>query len=122
MAANSHHILVVDDDRRIRELIKSYLIENGFMVTVAGTAAEARERMRGMTFDLLVLDLGPTSAGDGSLFPENETPPADAAIVVRDLRYCTPSESQAIGERLSLSGIEAVGIAENFVPQEKLVA
>ncbi len=73
-------------------------------------------------FDLLVLDLGPTAAGDGSLFPENEAPPADAAIVVRDLRYCTPSESQAIGERLSLSGIEAVGIAENFVPQEKLVA
>ena len=73
-------------------------------------------------FDLLVIDLGPTAAGDESLFPENEPPPADAAIVVRDLRYCTPTESQAIGERLSLSGIEAVGIAENFVPQEKLVA
>ena len=50
------HILVVDDDRRIRELIKSYLVENGFLVSVAGTAAEARERMRGLTFDLLVLD------------------------------------------------------------------
>jgi len=73
-------------------------------------------------FDLLVLDLGPTAAGDDSLFPENEPPPADAAIVVRDLRYSTPTESHAIGERLSLSGIEAVGIAENFVPQEKLVA
>lgn len=57
MAAETHHILVVDDDRRIRELIKSYLVENGFMVSVAGTAAEARERMRGMTFDLLVLDI-----------------------------------------------------------------
>jgi Mrp family chromosome partitioning ATPase len=73
-------------------------------------------------FDLLVMDLGPTVAGDDSLFPENEPPPADAAIVVRDLRYCTSAESQTIGERLSLSGIEAVGIAENFVPQEKLVA
>ncbi len=52
-----HHILVVDDDRRIRELIKSYLMENGFMVSVAGTAAEARERMRGLVFDLLVLDI-----------------------------------------------------------------
>ena len=57
MAAETHHILVVDDDRRIRELIKSYLVENGFMVSVAGTAAEARERMRGITFDLLVLDI-----------------------------------------------------------------
>ncbi|MBC7855004.1 MAG: AAA family ATPase [Pirellulaceae bacterium] len=74
------------------------------------------------SFDLLVLDLGPTSAGSDSLFPEDEPPPADAAIVVRDLRYSTSAESQAIGERLSLSGIEAVGIAENFVPHEKLVA
>lgn len=74
------------------------------------------------SFDLLVLDLGPTAAGDEPLFPENEAPPADAAIVVRDLRYSTPAESQAIGERLSISGIEAVGIAENFVPSEKFVA
>ncbi|MFN0017116.1 MAG: AAA family ATPase [Pirellulaceae bacterium] len=73
-------------------------------------------------FDLLVLDLGPTAAGVDSLFPENEHPPADAAIVVRDLRYCTLAESQAIGERLGISGIEAVGIAENFVPSEKFVA
>ncbi len=53
----TQHILVVDDDRRIRELLKSYLVENGFLVTVAGTAAEARDRMRGLTFDLLVLDI-----------------------------------------------------------------
>jgi two-component system, OmpR family, phosphate regulon response regulator OmpR len=51
------HILVVDDDRRIRELIKSYLMENGFLVTVAGSAVEARERMRGIVFDLIVLDI-----------------------------------------------------------------
>jgi two-component system phosphate regulon response regulator OmpR len=53
----ARHILVVDDDRRIRELIRSYLLENGFLVSVAGTAAEARERMRGVTFDLMVLDI-----------------------------------------------------------------
>jgi Mrp family chromosome partitioning ATPase len=74
------------------------------------------------SFDLLVLDMGPIAAGDDSIFPASESPPADAAIVVRDLRYSTPAESQAIGERLSLSGIDAVGIAENFVPPEKLVA
>ena len=55
--SEAQHILVVDDDRRIRELIKSYLMENGFLVSMAGTAAEARERMRGLTFDLLVLDI-----------------------------------------------------------------
>ena len=57
LVTEAQHILVVDDDRRIRELIKSYLMENGFLVSVAGTAAEARERMRGLTFDLLVLDI-----------------------------------------------------------------
>jgi two-component system, OmpR family, phosphate regulon response regulator OmpR len=53
----AHHILVVDDDRRIRELIKSYLAENGFLVSAAASASEARERMRGMMFDLIVLDV-----------------------------------------------------------------
>jgi len=51
------HILVVDDDRRIRELLRSYLAQNGFRVSVAGNATEARERMRGMEFDLIVLDV-----------------------------------------------------------------
>ncbi|HUG15909.1 MAG TPA: response regulator [Thermomicrobiales bacterium] len=51
------HILVVDDDRRIRELLTSYLAGKGFRVTAAGNAGQARERMRGMAFDLLVLDV-----------------------------------------------------------------
>ena len=51
------HILVVDDDRRIRELLTSYLAGKGFRVTAAGSAKEARERMRGMAFDILVLDV-----------------------------------------------------------------
>ena len=51
------HILVVDDDRRIRELLTSYLAGKRFRVTAAGTAREARERMRGMAFDILVLDV-----------------------------------------------------------------
>jgi two-component system OmpR family response regulator len=48
---------VVDDDRRIRSLLQSFLIENGFRITVAATAAEAREQMRIMAFDLVVLDI-----------------------------------------------------------------
>jgi two-component system phosphate regulon response regulator OmpR len=51
------HILVVDDDRRIRQLLQSFLSEQGFRVSVAGTAAEARARMTGLMFDLLVLDV-----------------------------------------------------------------
>lgn len=51
------HILVVDDDRRIRQLLQSYLLENGFRVTVAANAAEARDKMRGLLYDLVVLDI-----------------------------------------------------------------
>lgn len=51
------HLLVVDDDSRIRELIKRYLGEHGFRVTVAGDAAEARKQLRGLEFDLLIVDV-----------------------------------------------------------------
>ena len=51
------HILVVDDDTRIRELLRSYLRDNGFRVSVAATAADAREKMAGLAFDILVLDV-----------------------------------------------------------------
>lgn len=51
------HILVVDDDRRIRELIKRYLSEHGYRISTAENAAEARAKLAGLTFDLLVLDV-----------------------------------------------------------------
>ncbi len=51
------HILVVDDDRRIRELLQTYLHDHGYRVSTASNASEARERMRGLSFDLLILDV-----------------------------------------------------------------
>jgi two-component system phosphate regulon response regulator OmpR len=51
------HILVVDDDRRIRSLLQSFLVENGFRISVAASATDAREQMRIMAFDLVVLDI-----------------------------------------------------------------
>jgi len=51
------HILVVDDDTRLRDLLSQYLGENGFRVTTASDAEEARTRMRGLQFDLLVVDV-----------------------------------------------------------------
>ena len=54
---NAPHILVVDDDRRIRELLHSFLSDNGFRVSTAGTANDARLRMNGLTYDLIVLDV-----------------------------------------------------------------
>jgi two-component system phosphate regulon response regulator OmpR len=51
------HILIVDDDRRIRELLQKFLTGKGFRVTVAADAAEARRKLEGLEFDLLVLDI-----------------------------------------------------------------
>jgi two-component system phosphate regulon response regulator OmpR len=51
------HLLVIDDDTRIRNLLKQYLSENGFRVTVAGTADEARRKLHGLDFDLLIMDV-----------------------------------------------------------------
>lgn len=56
-SADKPHILVVDDDTRLRELLRSFLSRNGFRVTVAGNAAEARERLGVLDFDLIVLDV-----------------------------------------------------------------
>ena len=51
------HLLVVDDDSRIRTLITRFLTENGFRVTAAEAAAEARKKMAIIDFDLLVVDV-----------------------------------------------------------------
>ncbi len=50
------HILVVDDDRRLRDLLQKYLMDNGFRVTVATDADNARQRLRAMEFDLIIMD------------------------------------------------------------------
>ncbi|MEQ8371248.1 MAG: response regulator [Alphaproteobacteria bacterium] len=51
------HILVVDDDARLRDLLRQYLSDNGFRVSVAADAEEARAAIGNMEFDLIVLDL-----------------------------------------------------------------
>ena len=51
------HLLVVDDDERIRGLLQKFLIRHGFLVSVARDAAQARRLLAGLEFDLLVLDV-----------------------------------------------------------------
>ncbi|OLP44385.1 response regulator [Rhizobium oryziradicis] len=51
------HLLVVDDDTRIRDLLHRYLSEQGFRVSVAADAQEARRRLNGLSFDLLIVDV-----------------------------------------------------------------
>jgi two-component system phosphate regulon response regulator OmpR len=56
-ADNAPHLLVVDDDRRIRDLLSRYLLAEGYRVTTAETALEARAKLNGLDFDLLILDV-----------------------------------------------------------------
>ena len=51
------HILVVDDDEGIRNLVKQYLTENGFLITTASNAEDAKDKISIIKFDLIVLDI-----------------------------------------------------------------
>lgn len=51
------HLLIVDDDERIRDLLKKFLMRNGFLVTAARDAAHARRVLSGLDFDMIVLDV-----------------------------------------------------------------
>ena len=57
MHEDQPHILVVDDDTRLRELLSKYLSENGFRVTTATDAVDARASLATLIFDLIVLDV-----------------------------------------------------------------
>jgi two-component system phosphate regulon response regulator OmpR len=56
-ADDAPHLLIVDDDRRIRSLLSRYLQGEGYRVTTAESAADARARLAGLDFDLLILDV-----------------------------------------------------------------
>lgn len=67
------HLLIVDDDERIRSLLQKFLIRSGFMVTAARDAAHARRLMAGLEFDLIVMDV--------------MMPGEDGISLTRDLRH-----------------------------------
>jgi two-component system phosphate regulon response regulator OmpR len=57
MSENDAHLLIVDDDERIRTLLQKFLMRNGFLVTSARDAGHARRILLGLDFDLIVLDV-----------------------------------------------------------------
>ena len=57
MTSPDTHLLIVDDDERIRLLLGRFLRRNGYMVTTARDAAQARRLLKGLEFDLIVLDV-----------------------------------------------------------------
>ena len=57
MNENLFHLLVVDDDDKIRELVKQYLEENNFLITTARDALDAKRKLEIIKFDLLIFDI-----------------------------------------------------------------
>ena len=115
MTAESEvHLLIVDDDERIRGLLQKFLIKNGFLVTSARDAAHARRLLSGLEFDLIVLDV--------------MMPGEDGMSLTRDLRakLSTPILLlTAKGETSDrIAGLEAGAddyLAKPFEPKELLL-
>jgi two-component system phosphate regulon response regulator OmpR len=108
------HVLVVDDDKRLRELLRKYLSDNGYLVTVAADAADARAKLAALAFDLLVLDV--------------MMPGEDGLSLTRDLRRSNPVPIlllTAMGEVDDrINGFEAGAddyLAKPFEPRELLL-
>ena len=57
MENKKNHILIVDDDNRIRDLLKDFLYENGYIVSTAENAVEAKEKLKYLNFQMLILDV-----------------------------------------------------------------
>ena len=57
MENNKSHILIVDDDDKIRNLLKDYLTENNYIVSTAEDAIQAKERLKIIKFDIIILDV-----------------------------------------------------------------
>ncbi len=57
MENNKNHILIVDDDDRIRNLLKDYLTENSYVVTTAENASQAKDKLNYFKFDIIILDV-----------------------------------------------------------------
>ena len=57
MENNIYHILIVDDDDRIRNLLKDYLSENNYIVSSAENADQAKEKLQYIKFDIIILDV-----------------------------------------------------------------
>ena len=99
------HLLIVDDDQRIRELLQKYLMRNGFMVSIARDAAQAKRLLKGLAFDLIVLDI---------MMPEQ-----DGLSLTRELRETIDTPLLLLTARNEvedrISGLEAG--ADDYLPK-----
>ncbi|TYB90663.1 response regulator [Oceaniovalibus sp. ACAM 378] len=113
-AATDIHLLIVDDDERIRGLLQKFLMRNGFFVSAARDAAHARRLLEGLDFDLMVLDVM-MPGEDGIAFTRSLRQKMTVPILLLTARGET-------GDRIT--GLEAGAddyLAKPFEPKELLL-
>ncbi|KJZ21201.1 response regulator [Loktanella sp. S4079] len=105
MKADDAHLLIVDDDERIRSLLRKFLVRSGFLVTTARDAAHARRILSGLEFDLIVLDV--------------MMPGEDGITLCRDLRQKLTTPIMLLTAKAEtddrISGLEAG--ADDYLPK-----
>lgn len=112
---NAPHVLVVDDDERLRALLKQYLGEQGFFVSTAGNTAEAEELMALFTIDGMVLDvMMPGESGLSFAARLKEMPDAPPRLLLT-------ARGAAEDRILGLEAGAADYLAKPFVPRELLL-
>jgi len=114
MNKNILHILVVDDDNRIRELVKQYLEENKFLVTTAKDVVDAKKKIEIIKFDILVLDIMMPGESGLSLTKEIKRKNSTPIILLT-----AKGESQDRIEGLELGADDYLG--KPFEPKELLL-
>jgi two-component system phosphate regulon response regulator OmpR len=109
--AAERHLLVVDDDPRLRQLLQRFLVQQGYRVTVAADLAEARHALQAVMFDLVVLDVM-LPDGDGMSFTAEIGRSRDLPVLLLTAR----GESED-----RIAGLEAGAedyLAKPFEPRE----
>ena len=114
MNKNIFHILVVDDDDRIRELVKQYLEENNFLVTSAKDALDARKKLEIVKFDILILDI--MMPGESGLALTKEVKKKDSTPIIL---LTAKGETQDRIKGLELGADDYLG--KPFEPKELLL-
>jgi two-component system phosphate regulon response regulator OmpR len=108
------HILIIDDDNRIRLLLQKYLSREGYRTSVAENAAMAREKMRGLSYDLLILDIM-MPGEDGLSLSRSLRESSDIPIIL--LTAKGESECRIAGLRAGADDY----LAKPFEPEELLL-
>ena len=114
MNKKTFHVLVVDDDDRIRELVKQYLEENNFLVTTARDSLDAKKKLEIVKFDILILDI--MMPGESGLSLTKEVKKNNPTPIIL---LTAKGEKQDIIEWLELGADDYLG--KPFEPKELLL-